>query len=327
MLATAGGLLALPLALWATLAVYYSNLAGPDWVRGVAAAAFALALVAIVVALRPWLRAAVAFAAAIAVVVAWFLLTPPSNDRDWQADVAVLPWAEIDGDRIVLHDVRDNEYRTETDYTVRHDTRTVRLSDLHTLDVFLVYWGSPAIAHTILSFGFSGDRYVAVSIETRKEKGEDYSALRGFFRQYELTYVVADERDVVRLRTNFRGEDVYLYRMRVPVDDVRAIFVNYLRYVNRLREAPVWYNALTHNCTTAIRGHRPPARPRTLTGWKVLLNGYIDELAYEQGVLDTSLPFPELKKRSHVNGIARTADRDPRFSARIRAGLPGMPGS
>jgi hypothetical protein len=322
--AAATGLVALPAALWATLAVYYSNLPGPPLVRTAAAAVFALGLLTIVLAVRPWRRTAVVFAAAIAAVIVWFLLIPPSNDRDWQPDVAVLPWAEIDGDRIALHNVRDNEYRTETDYTVRHYDRTVRLSDLRSLDVFLIYWGSPAIAHTIMSFGFAGDQHVAISIETRKEKGEDYDAVRGFFRQYEITYVVADERDVVRLRTNFRGEQVYLYRLHVRGADARVLFVNYLRYVNGLRERPVWYNAFTHNCTTAIQGHRPPARPRALTGWKVLLNGYIDELMYDQRMLDTSLPFAELKSRSLINDVARAADRDPAFSARIRAGLPGM---
>lgn len=323
--ALAFALVALPAALWATLAVYYSNLPGPPVVRTAAAVAFAVGLLAIVLLVRPWPRAGLAVVVAIGGVIVWFLLIPPSNTRDWQADVAILPWAEIDGDRIVLHDIRDNEYRTETDYTVRHHDRTVRLSDLRTLDVFLVYWGSPAIAHTIMSFGFADDQYVAISIETRKRKGQDYDAVRGFFRQYEITYVVADERDVVRVRTNFRGEQVYLYRLRSPVDDIQALFVNYLRYVNDLRERPVWYNALTHNCTTAIRGHRPPARPRVLTGWKVLLNGYIDGLAYDQRLLDRSLPFAELKKRSLINAVARSADRDPAFSIRIRAGLPGFP--
>jgi hypothetical protein len=322
--AAAWAFIALPAALWATLALYFSPLPGPASTRTAAAAGFALGVLVIVVTVRPWRRTGVAVAAAITAVIVWFLLIPASNDRDWQPDVAILPWAEIEGDRIVLHNVRHNEYRTETDYTVRHDDRTVRLSALRTLDVFLVHWGSPAIAHTILSFGFADDRYVAISIETRKEKGEDYSAVRGFFRQYEITYVVADERDVVRLRSNLRGEDVYLYRLHVPVQAVRALFVSYLRYVNRLRDRPVWYNAVTHNCTTAIRGHRPPARPRLLTGWKVLLNGYLDELAYEQGLLDRSLPFAELKARSLINATARSADRDPAFSARIRAGLPGM---
>jgi hypothetical protein len=316
--------LLLPAVLWAALAVYYSNLHAPDIVRGIVAAIVGVGLLAIIVVVRPWWRAGVTFAAVLAVLIVWFLLIPPSNDRHWQPDVAILPWAEIDGERIVLHNVRDSEYRTETDYTVRHYDRTVRLPDLHTLDVFLVHWGSPAIAHTILSFGFSGGQYVAISIETRKETGEDYSAVRGFFRQYEITYVVADERDVVRLRTNFRGEEVYLYRLQYPAADAQALFLNYLRYINRLRERPVWYNALTHNCTTAIRGHRPPTRPRALAGWKIFLNGYIDELAYEQGLLDRSLPFPELKARSLINAAARSADGDPAFSTRIRAGLPGM---
>ena len=315
-------LVALPAGLWAVLAAYYSDLHGPA--PTAAAAACALALVAIVLVVRPWRYTALGYAAVVGLVIAWFLLTPPSNDRNWQPDVAILPSAEFDGDRIVLRNVRDNVYRTETDYTVRHYNTTVRLSELRSLDVFLVYWGSPAIAHTILSFGFASGQYVAISIETRKEKGEDYSAVRGFFRQYEITYVVADERDVVRLRTNYRGEDVYLYRLRGPIESIRAIFVSYLRYVNGLREQPVWYNAFTHNCTTAILGHRPPASTRAVGGWKTLLNGYIDELMYDQGLLDHSLPFRELKARSHINKVAQAANDDPAFSTKIRAGLPGM---
>ena len=131
------------------------------------------------------------------------------------------------------------------------------------MDLFLVVWGSPLIAHTIMSFGFDDGRYLAMSIETRKEKGEEYSAVGGFFKQYELIYVVADERDVVRLRTNYRGEEVYLYRLRESPEIARPMFLEYLRHVNRLRDRPEWYNALTHNCTTAIRGHVQPPGARS----------------------------------------------------------------
>ena len=187
------------------------------------------------------------------VVVAAWLAIPPSNTRDWQPDVATLAFADIHGDRVIVHNVRNAEYRTETDYTVRLEDRALDLSQLRSLDVFLVHWGSRLIAHTIMSWGFEGDRYLAISIETRKEKGEQYSALRGFFRQYELVFVVADERDVVRLRTNVRGEDVHVYRLDVPPEDARRLLLRYLQEINQLREHPEWYNALTDNCTTAIQ--------------------------------------------------------------------------
>jgi hypothetical protein len=261
---------------------------------------------------------------AFGVVLALWLALPPSNARDWQPDVATLPFADIDGDRVLVHNVRNAEYRTETDYTVRLEDRALDLAQLRSLDLFLVYWGSPLIAHTIMSWGFEGDQYLAISIETRKEKGEQYSALRGFFRQYELVFVVADERDVVRLRTNVRGEDVYVYRLDVTPADARLFLLRYLQEVNQLRERPQWYNALTENCTTAITRLAGADARRSWWSWKLLLNGYLDELAYDIGAIDRSLPFAVLKAKSHVNERAKAANDDPRFSVRIRDGLPRM---
>ena len=153
-----------------------------------------------------------------------------------------------------------------------------------------------------MSFGFADGHYMAVSIETRKEKGEDNSALKGFFKQYELVYVVADERDVVRLRTNYRGEEVYLYRLRTPPDRVRTMFRAYLREINRLRERPEWYNALTHNCTTAIRGLMPADTAGSWRSWKLFLNGHLDELAYQVGALDHRLPFLRAPRKEPHHG-------------------------
>jgi hypothetical protein len=175
-----------------------------------------------------------------------------------------------------------------------------------------------------MSWGFEGDQYLAISIETRKEQGEQYSSLRGFFRQYELTFVVADERDVVRLRTNYRGEDVYVYRLDVPPADARLLLLKYLRVVNGLREQPQWYNALSENCTTAIRRIAGSDARRSWWSWKLFLNGHLDELAYDIGAFDRSLPFPVLKGKSRVNERAKAADGDPQFSVRIREGLPRM---
>jgi len=234
-----------------------------------------------------------------------------------------LPYASITGDRITLHNIRNNHYRTETDYEVRHYEKTFDLNDLQTLDLFLVYWGSPAIAHTILSFGFGNDEYVAISIETRKEQGEDYSPIKGFFRQYELTYVVADERDVIRLRPNYRGETTYLYRLKTPPETIRAVFLNYMKQINSLTRQPEWYNAFTANCTTVIR-HNVPYAARNPWSWKLLLNGYLDELIYENGVVDRRLPFAELKRLSLIDGRSKAANDDPDYSARIREGLPGI---
>jgi hypothetical protein len=309
------------LGLWCVGAVYYADIHSPA-VRAMLTAAFLGTLVAVAVFVRPVRLARRIHLGACALVIAWFLLTPASNDRPWQPDVMVLPWAEIEGDRVTIHNIRDCDYRSETDFTVRHYDRTVDLARLNSVDFMVVTWGSPSIAHTMMSFGFEDGAPVCISIETRKEVGEGYSAIKGFFRQFELTYVIADERDLVRLRTNFRGEQVYLYRLRADMGVVRRVFLDYLAQANRLRERAQWYNVVTANCTTMIRGHTKPYAPDSRFDWRMLINGRIDEMAYERGGLDRSLPFPELKARSLINDRARAAGDAADFSARIRVGLP-----
>ena len=310
---------------WMALAIYFDLAKGPTWLRaGLGLLVPVAALLALlVIRRRRWVVVVAIAAAFVVVLLAWFSLRP-SHARDWQPDVATLPYAEVRGDHLIVHNVRNADYRTETDYTVRLQDRDLDLSKLRSLDLFLIYWGSPLIAHTILSWGFSDGQYLAISIETRKEKGESYSAVRGFFRQYELFYVVADERDVVRLRTNYRGEDVYLYRLDVSPANAQRLLLSYFRAINRLRFQPEWYNALTENCTTAIHRIAGPYQERSWWSWKLFLNGRLDELAYDLGAIDHSLPFTELKAKSYVNPRAKAADADPQFSARIREGLPRM---
>jgi hypothetical protein len=312
------------MAVWSTMAIYYSNLPA-QWLRTLAAAVFALGLVVVLVRVRPWRAVQLVFLVAFGAVVVWFLFTPPSNDRDWQPDVAVLPYADINGDTVTVHNIRNCDYRSETDYTARHYDKTFDLAKLQAVDFFLVYWGSPLIAHTMLSFGFEGGDHLCFSIEARKEKGEAYSAIRGFFRQYELTYIIADERDLIRLRTNFRGEQVYLYRLDTDPALARLVLLDYLQQVNRLRDHPEWYNALTSNCTTNIRGHTKPYVRKTRWDSRILVNGYIDQLGYAVGSIDHSLPFDDLKARSLINERAKAAGDGPEFSTRIREGLPGFP--
>ncbi len=314
-----------PLALtcWGGMAIVYSNLpAGPRY--GAAAAFVILALLSLILPRRGALKAAW-FGAVFAIALGWWLTLPPSNDRNWAPDVALLPWAEVSGSSVTLRNIRDCVYRGEYDYDVRHYDRAFELGDLRTLDLFLVDWGAPHIAHTMLSFGFGGGRYVCFSIETRKKKGELYSSVRGFFKQYELTYVAADERDVILLRAAHRkGEDIYLYRLKVPTKLIRKIFLDYLRTVNEFRTVPHWYNALTSNCTTDIWKHISPYYPGAKFDWRILASGYADEMAYDLGVTDQSLPFPELRRRSRVNARAVSAGRDRDFSRLIRRGLPGF---
>lgn len=309
--------------LWCVGAIYYSNLPA-EWMRTSGAVAFALGTIVLFSLVRPRWRAWLVFLTAFAAIVVWFLLIPPSNDRDWQPDVAVLPYAEMNGDTITVHNIRDCDYRSETDYTVHYYDRTFDLSKLQSVDFFVVYWGSPMIAHTMLSFGFGNDQYLCFSIETRKQKGQGYSAIKGLYRQFEITYVVADERDLVRLRTNYRGEEVYLYRLKANPTIARAVLLDYFKQINRLKEHPEWYNAVSDNCTTSIHQHTYAYAKKVRWDWRILINGYVDELAYEVGTLDHSLPFAELKARSLINDRAKAADKDPDFSARIRESLPGF---
>ena len=318
---TLAGLLALGGAAWACGALSYDFPVR----RGAVAWGFALAVLAAVVFIRGVGRKLGAVFASCALVLAWWLTLQPSNDRPWQPDVAQTAWAEIAGDTVTLHNVRNCDYRSETDYTARWETRTVRLSQLTGIDLAINYWGSPWMAHPIASFQFADAPPVCFSIETRKETGESYSAIGGLYRQYELIYVCADERDVIRVRTNYRhGEDVFLYRTTATPGQARARFLEYLASMNTLRDHPRWYNAVTTNCTTAIRTQHDPAR-RAPWDWRTLLNGQGDEMLFERGQLvDGGLTFSELKARSLINERARTALDAPDLSNRIRARQHGL---
>ena len=315
----------LAMAGWAAIAIFYSNL--PASIRSWVAGVFAIGSLLVLVGKFSTRGTRLGFLATFSVVLIWWLLMPPSNNRDWQPDLATLAWADIAEDTVTIHNIRNADYKTETDFTIHHYDKTFDLTELKGIDLFLVYWGSPKIAHTMMSFDFGEQGNVCFSIETRKEKGEDYSTIKGFFRQYEIIYVVADERDLVRLRTNYRengkGEDVYLYRLNASPEFARKVFLSYLEEINRLKDQPRWYNAMTGNCTTSIRKHTMPYNPHARLDWRLVVNGFIDEMLYERNTIDTSLPFPELKKQSYINPKARAADNDPAFSRLIRGGLPG----
>ncbi len=293
------------------------------WLRLPLAGLYALSMLAVwIFVKRPW--KVVATAGAFGVVLLWWLSLAPSNQGNWQPDVALLPYADINGDRITIHDIRDCDYQTETKYTVRHYDRTFDLAALRTVDLYLVTWGSPDIAHTMISFGFTNGDYVCFSIETRKQAGQEYSAVKGLFRQFTLTYIIASERDVVRLRTNYRqGEAARLYRLQVTPAQGRQLFLDYLRRANELHDHAEWYNAVTDNCTTGIRTQRAAA-DRAPWNWRMLINGHLDELLYERGMLVTNLPLAELKQRSNINARAQIADQSADFSQLIRLGLPGF---
>lgn len=311
-----------------TLAIAWSAAAlwidGPSarWLAGTLAAAAPIACIAAFWRVRRFWRSYAISAGVFVVVLLWWLSIPPSNSRDWQPDVARLSTVEFSGSKATIHNVRNFLYRSETDFTPRWETRIYDLDQVVGLDLFLSYWGPTLIAHTIVSFEFADGQHLAVSIETRKEQGESYSALLGFFRQFEVYYVVADEQDLIGVRASHRGETVYLYRIRSQPGKPEAILKQYLSVINGLAKQPEWYNALTENCTTTIRSNLAAVGAARSPHWKMLLNGYLDELMYDRSIINTNVAFPDMKKRSDITERAKAAAGDPDFSRRIREGLP-----
>jgi hypothetical protein len=322
------GLLVLVLAVilmtaWGTLAIYWSD-PPPGLLRTVSAAAFGLATVLAFLCLPNRRRTLIGFVLVFTAVAGWWMTIPASNDRPWQRDVAVLPFADVQGDLVTLRNIRNLAYRTETDFDARYYDQTFNLKQLDSVDLIAVYWMGDAIAHIMVSFGFQERDFVAFSIETRKEIGEGYSTVKGFFKQYEQVFIAGDERDLIRVRTDYRdpAEDVYLYRTRMPPETARKFFMEYIREINSLKQHPQWYNTLTSNCTVDVVRLIRDYGGRADYNWKVLLSGYTPLYAYELGGLDTRIPFEELRKLSYVNPRARALGDDPEFSRKIREGLP-----
>ena len=267
---------------------------------------------------RRWWQPGVGLAL-FAVAFVWWLTLRPSNDRDWAPEYTDTPWAKVCGDQVIIHNFRNFDYQTETDFMARWETKSVHLSKLCGLDLFMNYWGSPHIAHTLLSFDFGEEGRVCTSIETRRERHESYSAIRGFFRQYELYYVIGDERDLVGLRTNYRDQDVYLYRLaKASPERLRALFLTYLKAANDLRDRPRWYHAAMSNCTTNIRLNAQASGFATAWNWRMLVNGHLDELLYRRGIIPSALAFAETKTRAQIKERARRVESVLDFSERIR---------
>ena len=255
-------------------------------------------------------------------VVAWWLAIPPSHDRPWRPEVAVMPRAIIDGDRVRITGVRNFDYRTRNDFTVRYEEREVWLSHLTGVDFYVSYWSEGLVGHTFLSFIFDNAPPLSISIETRPEVGEGFNPIASMFKQFELIYVVGDERDLVGVRTNHRGEMVYLYRLNTSADDARQLLLVYLERINELADRAEFYHLLSNSCTINIIRYANAAGRIGQFDIRHLFNGLIDSYLYHSGRVDTTLPFDELRRRSLINEAAQAADGAPDFSQRIRASLP-----
>lgn len=318
------GFLTLAGGVWAVLALFYS---GPnsEILRSILAIVLAVASLSTIIALGfshwRW-RAFSAYAVLFIAVLIWYFSLTPSNDRQWQEDVAALPYATLKENIVTVHNIRNFDYRSEMEYSPAYYDKAFDLDKLEGVDLIAVYWMGPSIAHIFLSFAFTGDNHLAISIETRKEKGESYSTLKGFFRQYELYYVVADERDVIGLRTNYRQnppEDVYVYRTKGPIENGKQLFLEYMHQINRLKEKPEFYNTLTTNCTTNIWMNSLVNATHLPFDWEILVSGYLPSYLYENERLETyGLSFKELKKISYINERAKSIDSNVSFSKAIR---------
>lgn len=311
----------LPLT-WATLAIYYSNLpwAGLRIALAIAFAAF------MIWAIWFWRRRRMSGVAVLLFfgVVAWWVTIAPSHDRNWRPEVAVMPRAVIDGDHVRLTGVRDFDYRSRNDFTVRYEERDVQLSHLTGLDFYISYFAEGPVGHTFVSFMFDNAPPLSISIETRPEVGEGFAPVASLFKQFELIYVVGTERDVVGVRTNHRHEPVYLYHLNTSADDARRLFLIYLDRINELADKPEFYHLLTNSCTINIVRYANAAGRKGRFDIRHLLNGWIDAYLYHSGRVDTTLPFEELRQRSLINGATQAADGKPDFSERIRTDLPTL---
>jgi Domain of unknown function (DUF4105) len=308
---------------WASLAIYYSNLPSAGLRLGLAGAFAAFAVWAVWLS-RQWRMSVVAVMLFLG-VVAWWITIPPSHDRPWRPEVAVMPRAFIDGDHVRLTGVRDFDYRTRDDFTVRYEEREVLLSHLTALDFYVSYFMSGPVGHTFLSFIFDNAPPLSISIETRPEVGEGFAPIASLFKQFELIYVVGDERDLVRVRTNYRHEAVYLYRLNTSPDDARRLLLVYLARINELADRPEFYHLLTNSCTINIVRYANAVGRTGRLDIRHMLNGWIDGYLYYSGRIDTALPFEELRRGSLINEAAQAADGRPDFPQRIRATLPSMP--
>ena len=319
------GIKALCLALvvaWASLAIYFSPLPWAGLRTGLAVAFAAFGIWALWITRRPRMRWV--FAGLYLVVLIGWSFVKPSHDRDWRQDVAVMPRATIDGDRVRITGVRNFDYRSRDDVTVHYEEREVSLSHLTALDFFISYWMPGPVGHTFVSFIFDNAPPLNISIETRPEVHEGFDPLASLFKKYELIYVVGEERDIVGVRTNFRDEDVYFYRLRVPTAAARQLLLVYLERINQLADRPEFYHLLSNSCTINIVRYANLVGRKGDFDLRHYLNGWVDRYFYDTRLLNTQFPFAELRRRSRVNPDVKASEDIEDFAQHIRESVPGM---
>ncbi|GAL87377.1 hypothetical protein MYP_4607 [Sporocytophaga myxococcoides] len=310
------------LLLWGTLAIYFSNL--PIFVLRVVLSIIFLVfgVWAIWISRQP--KLIFIFAIAYVGLIFWWLTIKPSHKREWRPEVAVMPRATINGDTIHISGYRNFVYKSYNDFTVRLEERDYLLSHLTSVDFFISYWHVGPVGHTFVSFNFDNALPLCISIETRPEVGEGFAPIASLFKQFELIYVVGDERDIVGVRTNHRHEEVYLYPIRIAPENARKLLLIYLSRVNQLADHPEFYHLLSNNCTINIVRYANKAGRKGRFYLYHFLNGFIDQYLYYRGFINTKMPFEELRKLSKINDVAQAgeAEHSQDFSKNIRANLP-----
>ena len=313
------------LSAWGALALWYQAPGAQSSRSSISAFWLALGAICIVGVWTGWLAAGVSvFAVAYLTLLVWWKRLSPSNHRDWADDVSRTVRGTIKGSQVILHDVRNFEWRSAADYTQRWEVRSYDLDRLASLDMIMSYWSSRAIAHTLISFGFDDGSHVVFSVEIRRERNETFSEIGGFFKEFELSVIAADERDIVRLRTNVRREQTYLYRLRMAPSAIRALFLAYVDEANSLVSRPRFYHTLTGNCTILIyQMLRRIIGPLPLS-YRLWLSGYMPEYVYGVGGLDMRYSLEELRTLGYISERGLAAGMSETYSSDIRRGIPPL---
>lgn len=304
-----------PSTAWMALAIYYHS---SKPINGIVDALCIVGGISVGLWMLPFLPWAISlWLLEFALVLAWWFTLRPEMEADWLPGMAVMPGVNVEGNVITIQDYRNFQYDSNGTPTPRYEVKSFDLSKLQSLDYFLSNISGPLVVHTMVSFGFEGGEYLMVSVEARRKVGVSYSPLRGLFRQYGLMYVLGDERDLVRLRTNVRRERVNMYRLHLTTDHIRTILLDFLQRAESLRTKPRWYNSLTCNCTTNLfyNGRHKLDLPSKLG---VFVNGLSARTLYRIGALGGDLPFREHRNRSDIGALALADDEESKFSETIR---------
>lgn len=317
------GLIIALITAWAALALWY-RLPFPQTGRAITAGIFVLFGLLTIAALasRVRIKSLLSFTIVFALVCFWWGTIKPEANAAWAPDVARQVTGMIDGDTLTLTDIRDFRWRSNTDFTEQWMTSTYDLTRVKSVDLFASYWAGPKIAHVIFSFGFEGGEQLAWSIEVRHKVGGAFSPLADLFKSDPLVILAADERDVVGVCSNVRGEDVQIYRLRASPEQARHLLLEYVAEANALAVTPQFYNSITTNCTTTVAKLMRVAGDKVPFDWRLIANGYLPDYAYDRRAIDTSMPLVQLREIAKIEDRARKDGLSPDFSKAIRLGMP-----